>query len=56
MAKTYSVKELRSMYGISAKTFTAWLRSIPDLCLKPRQRILSPAQVEKIQQAYGMPG
>lgn len=55
MAKTYSVKELRALYGVSAGTFTAWLRSIPGLCLKPRQRILSPAQVEKIQQAYGVP-
>ena len=55
MAKTYGVKELRTMYAVSAGTFRAWLRSLPDLQLKPGQRILTPHQVQMIFKAYGMP-
>lgn len=55
MSQTHSIKELRQLYRVSAGTFRAWLQSLPDLQLKPRQRILTPAQVKKIQQAYGVP-
>ena len=42
-------------YRISYSTFIAWLREMPELNLKPNQRLLTPLQIEKIYEVYGNP-
>ena len=43
------------MYNVHYDTFKKWLKNVPDLDLKPTQRILTPKQVEKIFNHLGEP-
>ena len=54
-AKAYSKTELARMYNVHYDTFKKWLKSVPDIDLKPAQRILTPKQVEKIFNHLGEP-
>ncbi|GEM_PF-789793 len=53
--KAYSKTELARMYNVHYDTFKKWLKGVPDLDLKPTQRILTPKQVEKIFNHIGEP-
>jgi transposase len=53
--KAYSKTELARMYNVHYDTFKKWLKGVPDLDLKPTQRILTPKQVEKIFKHLGEP-
>jgi transposase len=53
--KVYSKTELSRMYNVHYDTFKKWLKNVPDLDLKPAQRILTPKQVEKIFKHLGEP-
>jgi len=54
-AKVYSKTELARMYNVHYDTFKKWLINVPELDLKPTQRILTPKQVEKIINHLGEP-
>lgn len=47
--------ELAREYGISIKTFQVWLREVPDINVKPKQRILSPKQTKMFYEFHGYP-
>lgn len=55
--KAYTKKELRTMYvTVSAKTFTRWLKSIPETANSGRTNWLDVNQVAAILKKYGVPG
>ncbi len=47
--------EIAREYNISYTTFLRWLKDVPDLVLKPKQRLLSPKQIRAIYFFYGNP-
>jgi hypothetical protein len=51
----YNKSQLAKMYNISGETFKKWLILVPDLDLRPAQRILTPKQVEKVFKHHGIP-
>jgi hypothetical protein len=51
----YNKSQLARMYNISGETFKKWLILVPDLDLRPAQRILTPKQVEKVFKHHGIP-
>ena len=53
--KAYSKTELARFYGVHYDTLKKWLKNIPELDIKPTQRILTPKQVGKIFTHLGMP-
>ena len=55
--KAYSKFELRQMYGISRDTFNRWLKGVIDTLphYNPNAKILTPAQVAAIFEAFGEP-
>ena len=55
--KTYSKKELREKYNVSADTFNKWLQEIEVLLpyYKRNDKVLSPAQVSIIFRELGEP-
>ena len=52
---TYNKTQLADMYHVSYPTFKTWLKKVPDLNLDPKQRLLTPKQVEKIFKHHGEP-
>lgn len=55
--RAYTKKELRLMYlNVSAKTFTRWLKSIPETAKSGRANWLDVDQVSAILKKYGVPG
>jgi len=42
-------------YGVAYNTFNKWINRIPDIGLTPKQRILTPKQIEIIYRELGCP-
>jgi transposase len=55
--KTYSKKELRNLYNISADVFNKWLQEIEHQLphYKRSDKVLSPAQVKIFIEEFGAP-
>lgn len=55
--KTYSKKELRVLYKVSADTFNNWLKDIEPLLPRYQRnaKILTPAQVRIVFEELGDP-
>jgi len=47
--------KLAAEYQISHTTLLKWLKEVPDLNLKPNQRLLSPSQIKKFYDFHGHP-
>ena len=52
---TATKTQLALQYGVSYNTFLKWLKEVPDLKLKPKQRILTPLQISKVFKHLGDP-
>jgi len=48
-------KELRRAYKISKPTLNNWLRRIPDLKVKPTDKVILPDDLAKIFAVFGNP-
>jgi transposase len=55
MKKIATKKELAAAYGVHYNTFIKWLKSVPNLKLQPKQRLLTPKQVMEILNELGEP-
>ncbi|MBL0201319.1 MAG: DUF4248 domain-containing protein [Chitinophagaceae bacterium] len=55
MTKTKTKSELAKLYGVHASTFMNWIKEIPNLNLKPNQKIFTPKQVGLIYEHLGEP-
>lgn len=55
MRKSFTKKELSKKYGVHYNTFLKWLKEIKNLEINPKQRLLTPKQVEIIYQELGEP-
>jgi hypothetical protein len=53
--KAYSKSELARIYQVNYDTLKKWIDLIPNLGLRPDQRILTPKQVEMIIEHVGKP-
>ena len=53
--KPKSKSQLAKEFRISYSTFSKWLKAIPELELKPNQRILYPKQINMLYEYYGEP-
>jgi len=54
--KSYSKSELKEMYGISAKTLSAWIKPFKEeLNIKSNQRLYTPKQIKIIFDKLGNP-
>ncbi len=54
-AQTATKTQLAQLYKVNYNTFIKWLKMIPDLGLTPKQRILTPKQVQIIYNHLGEP-
>ena len=52
--RSYSIKEIINLYGVTRHVFNIWLRKIPDLG-EYQDRRFTPDQVEKITRHLGEP-
>jgi hypothetical protein len=46
---------LAKEYRVSYTTFVKWLNEVPNLNLKPNQRLLTPIQIKMIYEYHGHP-
>jgi transposase len=46
---------LAKKLGVSLPTLNDWIKDIPGLKISPKQRLLSPKQLETIIEHIGMP-
>lgn len=54
-AETATKSQLANQYKVHYTTFIKWLKMVPDLKLSPRQRLLTPKQVQNIYDHLGEP-
>ncbi len=54
-AETSTKTQLAKQYKVNYNTFIKWLKLIPELGLTPKQRILTPKQVQLIYNHLGEP-
>jgi hypothetical protein len=53
--RSYTLKELAALYGISRDTMRQWLKRVKDLGAPPSGRIYNIEQVQKIFDHHGTP-
>ena len=53
MKKALTKKQLAIDYGVSYTTFLKWIKNIPELQLDPKQRLLTPKQIDIIYETLG---
>jgi len=47
--------QLARQYKVNRKTFTRWLKLVPDIKLLPKQKVLTPKQVLIVYEFLGAP-
>ena len=53
MKQSLTKKQLSIIYGVSYSTFLKWIKNIPELKLDPKQRLLTPKQIDIIYESLG---